>query len=225
MALAGGIGTALFHRERTGKGSVVDVSLLSAGLWAMGLTILGAGLTGSETLQHQSHEAVQNPLVNTYRTRDGGYIQLVFLQPDRYWPEFCVLVERDDWLADERFVDAAGRRDNADVLIPMLDQLFLEHTFDEWCDILSRQDGQWDVVNTPGHALVDPDGLANGYICHVESDGGATIPIVTAPVQFDEEPATPGRAPEPGADTEDVLGRLGLNSRELARLRGSGVVR
>jgi crotonobetainyl-CoA:carnitine CoA-transferase CaiB-like acyl-CoA transferase len=224
MALAGGVGTALFHRERTGKGSVVDVSLLSAGLWAMGLTLLGASLTGTDTLEHQSHTAVQNPLVNAYRTSDGGFIQLVFLQPDRYWPEFCILVDKDDWLADERFIDADARRENADVLIPMLDELFLKHTFDEWCDILSRQDGQWDVINTPGRALVDPDGLANGFICHVKNGDRGTIPIVTAPVQFDEEPATPSRAPDAGVDTEDVLTRLGLTGDELARLRASGVV-
>ena len=98
-ALAGGIGTALFHRERTGKGVVVDVSLLSMGLWAMGMTISGTSVLDVDQLPHQHHGNATNPLVNEYRTKDGGFVALAFLQSDRYWPEFCVLVERYDWLS------------------------------------------------------------------------------------------------------------------------------
>lgn len=224
MALAGGIGTALFRRERTGEGGVVDVSLLGAGLWAMGVTLSGIGLTGRETLEHQYHTEAPNPLVNTYRTSDGGYIALVFLQPDRYWPEFCLTVGKDEWLADERFIDVSARSENADALIALLDELFAERTFEEWCELLSRQSGPWDVVNTPGRALVDADAVANGYVQRVEDDGDANVTLVAAPVQFDEEVPSLGRAPVLGTDTDDVLSGIGLPSDEIARLREAGAV-
>src|SRR5262245_41324980 len=66
MALAGGIGTALYHRERTGEGTVVDVSLMSVGLWAMGMTISGTSVLDADTLPHQYHRDSTNPLVNEY---------------------------------------------------------------------------------------------------------------------------------------------------------------
>jgi crotonobetainyl-CoA:carnitine CoA-transferase CaiB-like acyl-CoA transferase len=224
MALAGGIGMALFRRERTGEGVVVDTSLLGAGLWAMGLTLMGASLTGRDMLDHQQHTGIGNPLVNTYRTSDGRFIALVWMQPDRYWPEFCLTVGREAWLADERFVDSAARRDNADALISLLDELFAERPFEEWCEILSRQEGQWETVNTPGMVLADEGARANGYIQRVDHEGEAELTFVAAPVQFDEEPATITRAPELGAHTDEVLAGIGLTADEIAELRDRGAI-
>ncbi len=224
MALAGGIGTALFQRTQTGKGSVVDVSLLAAGMWAMGLTLMASGLTELERLEHQYHAAPPNPLVNTYRTSDDGYIAMVFLQPDRYWPEFCVLVGKDEWLADERFMDVPSRREHSDALVALLDELYAEHTLEEWCEILAQQEGQWDVVNTPGRALADPDALANGYLQTLEHDGEATLTSVAAPVQFDRQSASIKRAPTLGADTDAVLAEIGLDEAAIAALRASRAI-
>ena len=95
------------------RGAVVDVSLMSMGVWAMGMTISGTSVLDATALPHQYHEDSTNPLVNEYRTRDGGFIALAFLQSDRYWPEFCVLVDRYDWLADERFTDSAARAEHS----------------------------------------------------------------------------------------------------------------
>ena len=61
MALAGGIGTALYHRERTGEGTVVDVSLMSMGLWAMGMTISGTSVLDADALPHQYHRELDQP--------------------------------------------------------------------------------------------------------------------------------------------------------------------
>ena len=223
MNLAGGIGTALYLREKTGTGHVVDVSLLASGIWQMGLTLLGASLTGRDMLAQQSHFDIQNPVVNTYRTSDGFFIQLVFLQSDRYWPEFCLTVGKEDWLGDERFVDADARAANAEACILLLDELFSRYTLAEWTEILNRQRGQWDIVNTPGRVLHDADAIANGYLHRVEHDGTAVITLATAPVQFGEESATPRRAPKLGAHTEEVLTELGVSSEERARLRDAEV--
>ncbi len=112
MALAGGVSAALFHRQCTGEAAVVDVSLMSAGLWAMGMTISGTSVLDADTLPHQYHADSTNPLVNEYRTKDGGFIALAFLQSDRYFPEFCVLVDRVELMADERFSDSSSRAEH-----------------------------------------------------------------------------------------------------------------
>jgi crotonobetainyl-CoA:carnitine CoA-transferase CaiB-like acyl-CoA transferase len=223
MALAGGIGTALFKRERTGEGTVVDVSLMSMGLWAMGMTISGTSVLGADRLPHQYHHASTNPLVNEYRTRDGGFIALAFLQSDRYWPEFCVLVDRLDWLADERFTDSAARAANADVLVGLLDELFAERDLAEWQDLLAKQEGQWDTVLAAGEVRHDEQAQENGYVQVIEHERGSVV-LVPAPVQFDGDPPKLGRAPTFGADTDDVLRAHGYSDERIADLRARGVI-
>jgi crotonobetainyl-CoA:carnitine CoA-transferase CaiB-like acyl-CoA transferase len=225
VALAGGIAAALYKRERTGEGVVVDVSLMSMGLWAMGMTISGASVLDVDRLPHQHHRDSTNPLVNEYRTKDDGFIALAFLQSDRYWPEFCVLVERLDWLADERLTDSTDRAANSQALVKLLDELFLERDLAEWQDLLSTQDGQWDTVMPAGQARHDEQALANGYVQRVEHDGDAEIVLVPAPAQFDGEVPALGKAPTFGADTDDVLRAQGLDDDAIADLRARGVIR
>jgi crotonobetainyl-CoA:carnitine CoA-transferase CaiB-like acyl-CoA transferase len=224
MALAGGIGTALYHRERTGKGSVVDVSLMSMGLWAMAMTISGTSVLDTDTLAHQYHGNATNPLVNEYRTRDGGFIALAFLQSDRYWPEFCVLVDRLDLLADERFSESATRAEHSEALVALLDELFLERDLADWQELLTKQDGQWDTVLPAGQAQYDEQAVANGYVQRVEHDHGGKVVLVPAPVQFDGEAPKLGRAPTFGAHTEEVLRSQGFDDDEIADLRSRGVI-
>ena len=224
MALAGGIGTALYHRERTGVGTVVDVSLMSVGLWAMGMTISGTSVLDTDTLPHQYHANSTNPLVNEYRTKDGGFVALAFLQSDRYWPELCVLVDRLEWLADERFTDSSARAANSAALVELLDELFLERDLAEWQELLSKQDGQWDIALPPGRVQYDEQALANGYVQRIRHDGDGKVVLVPAPVQFDGEAPVLGKAPTFGADTDDVLRSQGYDDDAIADLRDRGVI-
>ena len=224
MALAGGIGTALFHRERTGEATVVDVSLMSVGLWAMGMTISGTSVLDTDTLPHQYHRNSTNPLVNEYRTKDGGFIALAFLQSDRYWPEFCVLVERFEWLADERFAESSTRAANAEALVELLDELFLERDLAQWQELLATQDGQWDIVLPAGQVQHDAQARANGYVQRIEHDGEGKVVLVPAPVQFGGEAPPLGKAPAFGADTDDVLRSQGVTDDAIADLRSRRII-
>src|SRR5262249_31417282 len=111
MAPAFGIATALLRRERTGQGSVVDVSLLAPALWMLWSDWL-AGLTGGRPRAARGGGGAVNPLVGAYRTKDGRHVQLVFLQADRYWADFCRLIGRDDLARDPRFADLKARAEN-----------------------------------------------------------------------------------------------------------------
>jgi crotonobetainyl-CoA:carnitine CoA-transferase CaiB-like acyl-CoA transferase len=223
MALAGGIAAGLFQRERTGRGSVVDVSLLGTGVWAMGMTISGTSVLGVETLPHLYHADTENPLVNIYRTGDGELVSLGFLQSDRYWPGFCALVGRDELVADARFADADKREANAKELVEILEAVFLERTLAEWQQLLTSQDGQWDVILPAGRVADDPQVWANRYVERVEH-GDAAVRLAHAPAQFDETVRPLGRAPERGADTAEVLRTVGVDGALLDQLRRDAVV-
>jgi crotonobetainyl-CoA:carnitine CoA-transferase CaiB-like acyl-CoA transferase len=224
MAMAGAIAAGLFQRERTGRGTVVDVSLMSVGIWAMGMTISGTSMLDTDTLPHQYREERDNPLVNMYRTSDGHMLSLAFLQSDRYWPEFCVLAGRDDLLADERFTDAAGREQHSRACIQILEELFAERTLAEWKVVLEATGGQWDVLLPPGRVAYDPQVQANGYVQRVHHEG-RSITLVPAPAQFDGVIAEPGRAPALGSATEATLQRHGLDETTITQLRERSIVR
>ena len=110
--LAGGIAAALLKRERTGEPSVVDVSLLGSGLWAMGHTI---ALT--QHLQQLMvrlppgvHGSPINPLAGLYETSDGRYISFVMMQPTKFWADVCRHVDIPELTDDPRFATARASR-------------------------------------------------------------------------------------------------------------------
>ena len=224
MALAGGIGTALFQRERTGVGTIVDVSLMSAGMWAMGMTISGSSVLDVDDLPHQGHFASPNPLTNQYRTKDGHFVALGFLQADRYWPEFCMVVDHLEWIADERFATLESRAAHSEACVAMLDDLFAERTLAEWEEVLSRQQGQWDVFLRAGRVRYDEQVLANEYAQLIEHDDDGKVVLVPAPAQFGGEVTQLGRGPALGADTDDVMAELGFDAAAIAGLRERGVI-
>lgn len=224
MALAGGIGAALYKRERTGEGVLVDVSLMSAGLWAMGMTISGCSVLDADELPHEGHSSSPNPLTNAYRTRDGHFVALGFLQADRYWPEFCMAVDRLEWIGDARFLASDDRRVNAEACIAMLDDLFAQRDLAEWQEVLSRQEGQWDVFLKPGRVQYDEQVLANQFAQKVRHDGAGKVVLIPAPAQFDGDVSVLGRGPLLGQDTDAVLAAKGFDGAAIADLRARGVV-
>jgi crotonobetainyl-CoA:carnitine CoA-transferase CaiB-like acyl-CoA transferase len=222
MALAFGIAAALLKRTRTGTGSVVDVSLLATAMWTLSSDVLGA-LSGDSPAAMAGRGPLVNPVVGTYRTKDGRHIQLVFLEADRYWADFCRLIGRDDLVADERFVDLASRRANGAECVAILDAEFARRTFVEWKDLLSRLDAPWAPVQSVAELLDDPQVLANGYIGDVVVDGEPVYRLPAVPVQFDERGPELRRAPEHGEDTEAVLVELGYDWDEIIGFKESGV--
>jgi crotonobetainyl-CoA:carnitine CoA-transferase CaiB-like acyl-CoA transferase len=79
-------------------------------------------------------------------------------------------------------------------------------------------------VQTPAELHDDPQVRANGYIAAVDVGGDGPLPMVTVPVQFDERPGRPARAPEHGEHTESVLVELGLSWDAIGALKQRGAI-
>jgi crotonobetainyl-CoA:carnitine CoA-transferase CaiB-like acyl-CoA transferase len=227
LTIAGAISTALYRRATTGEPSVVDVSLLAAGIWQVQIDIVNACLDegdGPARAFPGRYEA-WNPLMMPYRTSDGRFINLQMLSPDRYWPDLCRALGVPDMAVDPRFVDMAARHENAGACVKWLEEIFAERDFDEWRRILTHDfEGEWVATQSPHDIAGDPQVQANSYIAEVEMLNGASIPMVTPPVQFDEQPGQPTRAPEHGEHTEAVLLDLGLTWDELAALKAERAI-
>jgi crotonobetainyl-CoA:carnitine CoA-transferase CaiB-like acyl-CoA transferase len=224
MTIAGGIMGALFHRERTGEATVVDVSLLGTGLWSMGAAL-------ALSLQHQVPwrpppvgSPTGNPLVGTYKTKDGRYLSLTCLEAGKYWPGACEVIERPDLVGDPRFADHAALREHAGEAAEILRAAFVDRPLEEWRTRLADFAGQWTVVQDTLEAAQDAQTLANGYVVDCETAEGVTFQLAAAPVQYDGHPARPRRAPRFNEHGDAILGELGLDWDAVIDLKVRGVV-
>ncbi|MEE2663014.1 MAG: CoA transferase [Myxococcota bacterium] len=226
MTIAGGIAGALFARERTGETSIVDVSLLSTGLWAMGMAVDLSLQTGEPwyTNQAPGGGAPSNPLVGVFGTRDDRFLSLVMLQPFRFWPDFCRHVGHPEWVLDERFDTVEKLMANADSAKPLVAEVLKTKTLAEWSKIFETLEGQWAPVQNTVELGNDPQVRANGYIVDVDKGNGETFPCVTSPVQFDEQPIELRKAPEHAQDTETLLLEFGIEWDRIAALKQSGAI-
>src|ERR1700741_4086234 len=104
ITLAGGGCAALFHRERTGEPSIVDSSLLAQAMWTIAPAVMAADFFGIDGIPGAPPGLAINPLVNRYKTRDDRWIQMVFLQPDKFWAGFCQRMGLAEFATDEPFL-------------------------------------------------------------------------------------------------------------------------
>lgn len=225
MTIAGGIAAALFERERTGHARVVDISLLGVGVWASGVAINAALVSGQpwRTNPAGANVTPNNPLVGFYRTGDGRFLGLSMLQGFRYFAEFCRRVGVPELAEDERFAThqllAANGADAIEVLRATIGAKPLAH----WRIALEGFEGQWAPVQTTAEVAADPQVRANGNIVTVDGQG-RSFDLVASPVLFDEMPLSLAPMPEFGADTEQLILDLGGDWDRILALKESGAI-
>ncbi|HEX8055027.1 MAG TPA: CoA transferase [Novosphingobium sp.] len=226
ITIAGAISAALFQRGQTGEAPIVDVSLMGVGMWQLQPDIMYAKLNAGQPAPAAAYDrkATWNPLSGNYRTRDGRFIILVMLDADRYWADFCQVVGHPEWIDDPRYKDMDARKANNRACVEMLDAMFIERDFAEWVQVLAKAKGVWSPFQTPLELHDDPQVAANGYLADVEMVNGKDITMVTSPVQFNEQPNVPTRAPEHGEHTEAALLGMGLSWEEIAALKESKAI-
>jgi crotonobetainyl-CoA:carnitine CoA-transferase CaiB-like acyl-CoA transferase len=222
--LAGGVCAALFHRERTGEATIVDSSLLAQAMWAIAPSILVADFFGTDGIPGAPPGVAFNPVVNRYKTRDERWIQLLFLQPDKFWAGFCHRIGRPELATDERFVPAANLIANVAEAISILEETFAEHDLEHWQKVLEDEPGVWAAYATPRETLNDPQAEPNGYLITNYDDKGNGYRTVAAPVQFGETPPEPARAPEHGQHTEEILMELDIQWGDIEKAKDAGAI-
>ena len=224
MHMAGGIAAALYQRERTGEGAVVDVSLLGSGLWAMQASIAGCHAIESENIVQMDRRCPPNPVANIYRTKDKRFFVLGMLESDRYWPGLCEALGRAELVLDSKYKDGKSRAKNSADCVKELESVFDNMTFEELSVALNSQDGQWAEVKPPGNTLKDEQALVNGYLSYVDYENGAKLPLVPVPVRINGQEAKLKRAPTYAEHTDQILKSLGHSEEEIMNLKIAGAI-
>jgi formyl-CoA transferase len=212
--------TALYRRERTGKGACVTTSLLAQGVWSASVSIQAALCDAKFSgLHDRSHPA--SAATNLYRAADGTWFVLA-LTPDK-WADAAKAIGRPDLLTDPRFSDPVKIGANRQELVAILDEAFGAQPMAHWYEALNGF--TLGAVRGPQEVINDPQLKANDIVVPLEGAGGKLTSTISSPIQVHGVTKVPAkRAPEIGEHNEEVLKELGFKPNEIEGLRTSGVV-
>ncbi len=217
-----GILLALYQRERTGRGQVIDISMFESALAWLGYFPHHYWHRGEEPARVGMRHHYIVPY-GPYLASDGAYVSLAVATP-RDWEIFCRnVIQRPDLLDDARFKSAPDRRRNRAVLEELIERIFLEQPQEEWLRRLRASELPHGKLNGIGEVLAHPQAIARKMIREMESPVGP-VPVMGSPLRLSDSPARFDPIPALGQDTEPILQELGYTAAEIETFRRDQVI-
>jgi len=224
MVCAWAVCVALYAREKTGKGQLIDTSLMGSLMCMESLVLSAPAILGQEFPREVRAQA-GNPIYNHYRAKDDKWFILAHLQPDKYWPKACRALGMPELEHDPRFSSIEARGENAKELIAIMDAKFATKTRDQWFEIFKREGLIHAPIQTPTEVINDPQSLANNYVVWFDHPVLGKTKMVGFPWDFSQTPASIRReAPELGQHTEEILLELGYTWDDITQLKTEEVI-
>jgi len=214
---------ALFERQKTGKGQIVEASLFNTALTMMNGTAIEQAAIKRNRTATLNRSQTSAP-ADTFKTKDGWVlVQSVGGPLFKRWAD---LMGEDHWLEDERFKDDISRGDNGEAISERLGAWCAERTSQEVLEAMEEARLPAGPVLSPQQVLDDPHIAAKGLFQPVEYPGlDIPAPLMKTPVELSE---TPGeirtRPPTLGEHTDQLMEELGYSTEEISDLREKRVV-
>ncbi len=213
--------TALYRRERTGKGSYVTTSLLAEGIWSASVSIQGA-LSGAKFYGLHDRKNPANAALNVYQAADGTWFVLL-VTPDKV-EAVVKAIGRADLLTDPRF-SPANLVANMPQLTAILDEVFGAQPMAHWYEVFNGVHVTFGAVRDPQEVINDPQLRANDIVVPLEGAGAKLTSTISSPIQVHGvNKVTAKRAPEIGEHNEEILQELGFDTKQINSFLESGVV-
>jgi formyl-CoA transferase len=221
MALYSAIVTALYKRERTGKGSHVSSNLMANGVWASGV-LAQAKLCGAKFGERRPRERALNAVTNHYQCKDGRWLILSLLNEERQWPTLARCLGREDLIDDVRFATKPDRHARSLELIKIFDEVFATRDLAEWRKILDGNGLVFGVVGILDDIPHDKQMLDNEVLVPFEDD---TMLTISSPIWIDgARKVQPRQPPGIGEHSDEILRNAGYDEASIQKLRASGAV-
>ena len=223
LAASQGIVTALLHRERTGEGQRLDVSLLNCLMLAHAARLPVFWATGEEPARLGSAHPILAPFQAFMAT--DGWIYVAVLR-DGLWEPFCTAMGRPDLVHDPRFASRDDRAKHRAALADILAPIFRERSVADWMAALEACDVLCAPVNRYADLERDPQIRASEIIVEEQHPRAGRFRTIDTAIRFEKTPGTRRTgAPALGEHTDDVLREAGLSADDRARLRAAGTIR
>lgn len=220
MGFYSAIITALYKRERTGKGSHVGSSLLMNGIWANACSVQTA-IVGEDVERMPERSQHPMPWRNSYQCKDGRWLVLSIVHNDGRWDVFRNALQ-SPLMDDPRFLSVAGRKEHAVAVTATLDKIFATKTSDEWSKILDTHGVVFGAVTPVADVPNDEQAKIAGAL--VPTEDGSML-TVSSPFWIEgEEKQKAKRAPTIGQHSDEVLSAAGFSADDLKKLRSEGII-
>src|SRR5579872_2295365 len=221
MAFYGAIVTALYKRERTGKGSHVASNLMANGVWAASV-LAQAKLVGAKFSERRPRERALNAVTNHYQCKDGRWLILSLLNEEKQWPTLARCIGREDMINDPRFATKADRHARSIELIRIFDEVFATRSLAEWRKTLDGNGLVFGVVGILDDIPHDQQMLENEVLVPFENE---TMLTINSPIWVSgAKKVQPKRPPGIGEHSDEILRDAGYDEASIRKLRASGTV-
>lgn len=216
-----GILTALLHRERTGEGQRIDVSLVGSAIYAQASEMTYTMFSGRHPGRPNESHPVIRGLIHRCRTSDG-YIYLIGV-PQHLWNDFARCIDREDLIDDPRFAALVLEPENLAEMRHIANEVFPTRSTDEWEARLAQYGQRYGRVKTYDEVVTDETNLVNGYVVEVDHPEWGPVSVVGNPIRLSLTPTEPAViAPHLGQHTEEVLLEAGFSWNDIEQLRSDG---
>ena len=218
-----GILAALFERTRTGKGRLIDVSLVEGLIGLNAYLPQLAWFTGDDPQPQGSQHAYLVPY-GIFPASDGSIV--IACLTNAFWAKTCVALGMDDWAHDPRFTSVEGRRDAREEINARISAVTSRQTMTDLQALFTAHEVPHAPILSVLEALNSPQSQARGVVVEAEHKTLGTIPLVGRPIRFADAEQSPVTAPPVlGEHTDEILGDiLGLDAVRIAALRAGGTV-
>ena len=226
ISTVSGILAAVYERTKTGKGKVVETSLLRTGIYSLS-SDMALQLKFGRVPSTKKRDEQINPIFNFFKTKDDRWICLSPRAGGDYdLPKVVRALGKEEWLKNEKFNTNQARRENAKEFIDEMDRAFSQYTMSEWGEKLDEQDLIWSPVQNLKEVSKDKQAIDSGAFSEVEDqDCEENYSTVSSPVRFHNADDGPkGPAPKLGQDNFEVLKSIGINEDQINELIDRGIV-
>jgi CoA:oxalate CoA-transferase len=219
-----GILAALWHRERTGRGQVVDMAMVDGLVYVLENAIVRYTASGTVPQPLGTRHPTIAPF-QAFETSDGWVV--IALGNDALWQRFCQAIERPDLAEDPRFQTVDLRSQHHGALQELLQEITRQRTTSEWVTLLQAHRLPTSPIHTVAEVVQDPNIRYRDMVVEIDQPGAGPVRIAGSPFHLSE---TPGRVDRPapllGQHTREILDQvLGYAEDRIERLVADGVVR
>lgn len=224
VALFASIMTALYRREKTGKGGEVYTSLMANGAWSNG-SYIQAGLFNADFPDRQI-EAPLHPFGGRYKTKDGRFLLLAIIDAAKEWPKFLKAMNLEYLNEDEKFSSFKNLNSNFRDLYKILEEKFAQYNLSEVIDKLKNSGVTFGFMNKSNDLSEDRQFLDSEVLIKYDNKAfGDNSLTVNSPVFLKNEPKKiPEKGPELGEHTKQILLSLGKSEQDIKQLKKEGII-
>ena len=216
-----GILAALYERQHTGTGRLVECSLLETAIGFSSWTS-AQWLADREEPTRQGSRHRQNAPYQRMQTKDG-YL-MVGAAGDAIWARCAKALGHPEWCEDPRFATNQHRMENREALEAVMNAVLMTKTTNDWVEVLEAAGVPCGPVYDYAQLFADPQVRHRGFVQYARDPELGEVPYIRTPIKIGEGVRVRSVAPKLGQHNVEIFGRLGLSEAEMKELHAKGVL-